>query len=76
MLPAPHELPELAQDDQGEAAELPAGPAGARSSGGSPAECVVPGDRRSGQTGWCPEHCREQRDLGETAVTYTGTCRC
>ena len=73
MFPAPHKLSELTPDDQGEAPELPGGPAGARGPGGGAAEHVVLGEGHAGQTGQCREHCGEQRRLGETAVTSAGT---
>lgn len=74
MLAAAHKLPGPGEDDQGEAAEPPGGPAGARSPGGSPAEHVGLGEGRAGQAGLCRQHGGEQRRLGETAVTNTGAC--
>lgn len=74
MCSAPYQLPEPSQSDQGAAAQLSAGPAGARSSGRSHAEHVVPGKGCARQVGLCGEHCRGQENFGGAAVADSGMC--
>lgn len=72
--PAPCQLPEPSQSNQGAAARLSAGPAGARGSGRSHAEHVVPGEGCERQVGLCREHSWGQGDIGGATVTDPGTC--
>lgn len=72
--PAPDQLPEPSQSNEGEAARLSAGPAGARGSGRSHPGHVVPGAGCARQDGLCREHSWGQGDIGGAIVADPGMC--
>ena len=72
--PAPYQLPEPSPSHQGKAAQLSAGPEGARGSGRSHTEHVGPGEGCARQVGLCREHSWEQGDIGGAIVTDSGMC--
>lgn len=72
--PATYQLPKPSQSNQREAAQLSAGPTGARSSWRSHTEHVVPGKGCARQVGLFGEHSWEQGDVRGTIVTDSGMC--